>query len=175
MSEPTLCPWCHTEIIWDEEIGPEAFCPHCDNELSDYRTLHIAGEAEESADAPGEEELSLIEEQIAAEGLDDERYEAYEEQVRRYLEQQDERIACIHCGEEMICTGTHTVKKDDFDPKMPRKPQKAPKSSATLRLLGQPFLSPPFTVDVYICPACFQMKWMLSEEDRMKLIDQHQN
>ena len=39
--EPTVCPWCHTEIVWDEELGPEEECPYCHNELKGYRTLNI--------------------------------------------------------------------------------------------------------------------------------------
>lgn len=43
-----VCPWCHSEIVWDEEIGPEEHCPHCSNELSGYRTLQVGIEQEES-------------------------------------------------------------------------------------------------------------------------------
>lgn len=32
--ETTVCPWCQTEIVWDEELGPEEECPYCDNPLS---------------------------------------------------------------------------------------------------------------------------------------------
>lgn len=32
--ETTVCPWCQTEIVWDEEIGPEEECPHCNNPLT---------------------------------------------------------------------------------------------------------------------------------------------
>lgn len=39
--ETTVCPWCQTEIVWDEELGPEEECPYCHNELKGYRTLNI--------------------------------------------------------------------------------------------------------------------------------------
>jgi hypothetical protein len=26
--DEVICPWCHTEIVWDPEIGPEEECPH---------------------------------------------------------------------------------------------------------------------------------------------------
>lgn len=32
--ETTVCPWCQTEIVWDEELGPEEECPYCSNPLS---------------------------------------------------------------------------------------------------------------------------------------------
>ncbi|MCM3783315.1 hypothetical protein M3231_10045 [Neobacillus mesonae] len=31
--ETTVCPWCQTEIVWDEELGPEEECPYCHNPL----------------------------------------------------------------------------------------------------------------------------------------------
>ena len=54
--EPTVCPWCQSEIVWDEEIGPEDTCPHCANELKGYRTLNIALDDEETQDDPEEYE-----------------------------------------------------------------------------------------------------------------------
>lgn len=41
MDRSTVCPWCQTEIVWDEELGPENVCPYCENELGDYRTVSI--------------------------------------------------------------------------------------------------------------------------------------
>ena len=59
----TVCPWCESDIIWDPEIGPEKFCPHCDNEISGYRTLEIdaqfAEEEEEESDEVGRQLLEL--------------------------------------------------------------------------------------------------------------------
>ncbi|RRJ64462.1 hypothetical protein EHV15_17185 [Paenibacillus oralis] len=45
--ETTICPWCQTEIVWDEELGPEDECPHCHNELKGYRTVSITLGSEE--------------------------------------------------------------------------------------------------------------------------------
>lgn len=47
MEEHVICPWCLTEIVWDEEIGPEKHCPHCDNELSAYRTVELGYDEDE--------------------------------------------------------------------------------------------------------------------------------
>ncbi|WP_308737499.1 hypothetical protein [Paenibacillus sp. AR247] len=55
--ETTVCPWCQTEIVWDEELGPEDECPYCHNELKGYRTLSIQlGADEEEADVDEEHE-----------------------------------------------------------------------------------------------------------------------
>ena len=40
-NEEVVCPWCQTEIVWDPEIGPEDECPHCFNELNDYRSIDL--------------------------------------------------------------------------------------------------------------------------------------
>ncbi len=40
-NEEIVCPWCQTEIVWDPEIGPEDECPHCFNELNDYRSIDL--------------------------------------------------------------------------------------------------------------------------------------
>lgn len=53
MSDRQICPWCQTEIVWDEEIGPEETCPYCLNELGEYRTLQIELNREED-DSSGE-------------------------------------------------------------------------------------------------------------------------
>lgn len=52
--ETTICPWCHTEIVWDEELGPEEECPYCHNELKGYRTLNINIGDEENDEAEDE-------------------------------------------------------------------------------------------------------------------------
>src|SRR6185437_10317869 len=48
--EATVCPWCHTEIVWDEEIGPEKECPYCHNELDGYRTISVHLDEDEGAE-----------------------------------------------------------------------------------------------------------------------------
>lgn len=40
-NERMICPWCSTEIVWDPECGAEDHCPHCEMELTDYRSLHV--------------------------------------------------------------------------------------------------------------------------------------
>jgi len=59
--ETQVCPWCQTEIVWDPEIGPEEVCPHCLNELGDYRSVSLKVEeldpdADDEADEEDEED-----------------------------------------------------------------------------------------------------------------------
>ncbi|EXX88342.1 hypothetical protein CH50_03625, partial [Paenibacillus darwinianus] len=49
MEEHTVCPWCDTEIVWDEELGPEEYCPHCENDLKAYRTVSFSIDEEAGA------------------------------------------------------------------------------------------------------------------------------
>ena len=51
-----MCPWCATEIIWDEELGPEPNCPHCENELGGYRTLSLGDNEEPVVQKPAARE-----------------------------------------------------------------------------------------------------------------------
>ncbi|SFS43185.1 hypothetical protein [Paenibacillus sp. 453mf] len=39
--ETTVCPWCQTEIVWDEELGPEEECPYCNNPLPLEGTVEV--------------------------------------------------------------------------------------------------------------------------------------
>ncbi|UPK45672.1 MULTISPECIES: hypothetical protein [Paenibacillus] len=180
--EPTVCPWCHTEIVWDEELGPEEECPYCHNELKGYRTLNINigdeenGEAEEDiydmddveddeqttdlANLWGDEvELKLPElrtlTKYADEGND---LIQYEEGVEKQLDLQEEVPECPHCREFMILTGTQKATKDTFNPV-------ANAVSGTDSLLDAPF-----SVQMYVCSGCFQVQYSLSEDDRLRLI-----
>lgn len=92
--EPTVCPWCQSEIVWDEELGPEEHCPHCANELKGYRTLNI--------DLNDDEEYT--------EHSDEEAYEASEEEEQELHSMwgsDTESLAALRTvdkyGESMIC------------------------------------------------------------------------
>ncbi|KKO52936.1 hypothetical protein [Paenibacillus sp. DMB20] len=177
--EPTVCPWCQTEIVWDEEIGPEENCPHCDNELKGYRTLNIElegenGELDNEEHAPEEDDeyesgdilnkpfwgigdgtVPAI--RVLDKYGDDHDLMAYEESVESVLDDQDETPECFHCREYMMLAGTQKVSGEAFEPALPAS-------------LQAPLLKPPFHLNVYICSGCFQVQYTLSEDDRLRLI-----
>ncbi|WP_440118061.1 hypothetical protein [Paenibacillus sp. QZ-Y1] len=180
--EATVCPWCQTEIVWDEELGPEEECPYCHNELKGYRTLNINVGDEENDDAEediydmddvvndqqttdlsalwGDEvELKLPElrtlTKYADEGND---LIQYEEGVQKQLDLQEEVPECPQCREFMILAGTQATTQDTFSPVA-----NAASGSGAL-------LSPPFHVLTYVCSGCFQVQYSLAEDDRLRLI-----
>ncbi|GIO52185.1 hypothetical protein [Paenibacillus cineris] len=182
--ETTVCPWCQTEIVWDEELGPEDECPYCHNELKGYRTLSIQLGADE-------EETDVDEEHEGIEGTDWElpedddkavpfwnqedmqqlppsirtldKYEDshdlmnYEETVEQILDEQEEVPECPKCRDYMVLAGTHQV-GEQFKP-------------AAFGVLQGPVLTPPFQVQMYICTGCFHVEYNLAEEDRLRMVD----
>ncbi|SCY90376.1 hypothetical protein SAMN05720606_111259 [Paenibacillus polysaccharolyticus] len=182
MMETTVCPWCQTEIVWDEELGPEEECPYCHNELKGYRTLNINIGDEENDDSEEEfdmKDISNDKEQIsdltslwgdevelklpelrtlnkyADEGND---LIQYEQGVEKQLDQQEEVPECPNCREFMILAGTQTASQDTFTP------------VANAASGKGVVLSSPFTVLTYVCSGCFQVQYSLSEDDRLRLI-----
>lgn len=127
-----ICPWCQTDIIWDEEIGPESVCPHCENELKDYRSLTL--------DLTEPEDLANLENKIEA-----------------YRESMEQAWQCLQCHGEMIMTGEQLVSRQMFSPWIPES-------------ANGPFLAAPFKVEVHVCPDCLELRYRLSEEDRLKLL-----
>lgn len=180
--ETTICPWCQTEIVWDEELGPEEECPYCHNELKGYRTLNINIGDEENDEAEddiydmddvkdeeqttdltdlwGDEvELKLPElrtlTKYADEGND---LIQYEQGVQKQLDHQEEVPECPNCREFMILAGTKSSTQENFMPVA-----NAASGEGSL-------LSTPFKVLTYVCSGCFQVQYSLSEEDRLRLI-----
>ncbi|WP_054955941.1 hypothetical protein [Paenibacillus dakarensis] len=179
--EPTICPWCQTEIVWDEEIGPEENCPHCDNELKGYRSISVTlDDSEEEghqeimkqpyndddfehgdilnkpfwgSDEGTVPEIRTLEKYGEAHDL-----MAYEESVEKVLDHQDETPECFHCREYMMLAGTQRVDGEGFNP-------------AALPFLKRPLLAPPFDLNVYICSGCFHIQYSLAEDDRLRLIE----
>jgi ribosomal protein L37AE/L43A len=171
--ETTVCPWCHTEIVWDEEFGPEENCPHCNNELNGYRTVTVG------IDGIEEEEEKVVEEPkqevINDDDLwgdvdkdsvvpiyntlnqfgDDYDLNKYEERVSGILAIQEEAPECTQCHELTILAGKQLV--SNFEPSAP----------ATL---GGPVLTSPFSLNVYVCPSCFHVQHSLAQEDRIQLV-----
>ncbi|SEN78121.1 hypothetical protein [Paenibacillus sp. OV219] len=172
-----ICPWCHTEIVWDEEIGPERNCPHCENELSGYRTLQIGMELEDeetdTVDSNEQEDDTDWEEEYEDEGEGEGSHShshdlselrpynrdqlALEETMNRILDDQLEAPECPSCREFMIEAGTQTVKEKRFTPKV---------SAA----LGEPILEAPFELVLYVCPSCFHTQNRLSVKGQERLV-----
>ncbi|EFM11632.1 conserved hypothetical protein [Paenibacillus curdlanolyticus YK9] len=169
-----VCPWCHSEIVWDEEIGPEEHCPHCSNELSGYRTLQVGIEQEES-EVYGEEASEQHQHQHEEEeddwASDDTKKQAMsgdgyrhagrvnfaiEESVQRVLDDQLEMPECPSCRSYMIELGVHNVTRDFFKPAVPF-------------AIGKPLMEPPFETVMFVCPACFETSTKLSLESRQRL------
>ncbi|GGA38226.1 hypothetical protein [Paenibacillus physcomitrellae] len=171
--ETTVCPWCQTEIVWDEEIGPEEECPHCHNELKGYRTLNVTlSDDEEELQEELEEESynsdsSWMDEEESSsprtQGLtrlpsldgNDTDLLAYESAIGKILETQDQMPECPHCREYMILTGKNMVKADGY-------------SSVTPAGLKHPLLEAPIRMNVYVCPSCFHVSSFLTDEDRIR-------
>ncbi|MFS0723313.1 hypothetical protein [Paenibacillus sp. 1P07SE] len=173
MEETVVCPWCDTEIIWDDELGPEEYCPHCENELKGYRTLQLG--AEEEAD-----ELSLTDDLLPEleegdEAMDEDVSDsgeasgfrrtnrtllAFQASVERLLEQQEEVPECPSCREYMMETGRQTVQESSgYEP-------------ATVPGTELPLLAKPYVAVEYVCPTCFQLQQRVSLADRERLIRQ---
>lgn len=168
--ETTVCPWCQTEIVWDEELGPEEECPYCHNELKGYRTLNIAlgstEEYEEEEDETSDTDFGLWEEDseghlnairrleaFAANGGD---LLAYESGVEKILDGQEEVPECPHCREYMMFAGTEEMGAT-FTPIQPEGLKKTP-------------LQQKAKLNVFVCTACFHVGKFLSEDDRNELI-----
>jgi Zn finger protein HypA/HybF involved in hydrogenase expression len=84
-----VCPWCQSEIVWDEQIGPEENCPHCFNELGDYRSINL--------DKNDKDDM-----------ID------YEEAVEQYLDVQEDTVQCAQCREYMVFSGVQRVEAAHF-------------------------------------------------------------
>lgn len=171
--ETTVCPWCHTEIVWDEEFGPEENCPHCNNELNGYRTVTVGidgieEEEEEVVDEPKQEVINdddlwgdVDKDSVVPiyntlnQFGDDYDLNKYEERVSGILAIQEEAPECTQCHELTILAGKQLV--SNFEPSAP----------ATL---GGPVLTSPFSLNMYVCPSCFHVQHSLAHEDRIQLV-----
>ncbi len=172
MEEPTICPWCDTEIVWDEELGPEAFCPHCDNELDGYRTISFSvdndAEEEEAVredDDGDDSDDSDLDEASGLDLLDPDGYRhtnpgmlALEEKMEAILDLQAEVPECPVCREYMLEIGKQTVSSEGWQP-------------TVHEALGGPLLQAPFRMVWYVCPSCNHMQNRLSAADRETLFD----
>ncbi|MBW4837926.1 MAG: hypothetical protein KZY74_00905 [Paenibacillaceae bacterium] len=183
--ETTICPWCQTEIVWDEELGPEEECPHCHNELKGYRTINISlGRDEEFEDEEndhpfqdrkhrhdeddedgesyweeeGEAHLGAVRriEAFTASGGD---WLKYETGVEKLLDGQDEVPECPHCREYMVYAGKQKLISPDggFEAAIPAGSDR-------------PLLPEEAELNVYVCSACFHVSRFLNEPARIAMI-----
>lgn len=167
--EKMVCPWCQTEIVWDEEIGPEEQCPHCLNELGDYRSVPIGSvELDEIKDADehvepalgigglDEEELSDGELKELTAGLEagmsGDLYE-YEQRIKTLQEEQEDIEECPSCHEVMLQAGTTVL--DQVEP---------------AAAFAGAFKDGALKVNILMCPTCFRMHWRLAAEQRLSII-----
>lgn len=173
MSEEVICPWCLTEIVWDPEFGPESHCPHCDNELNNYRTIELGGASQEEDEAE-ETIVSDWDDYEDEEEGDDPKHkhwlaqgEGYrnsdraglvlEDTLQRITDEQDEVPECPACREFMLEAGTQTIEAGQF-------------KAAEPRVIGGPVLPAPFKVTWYVCPSCFHASSLLSSAYREPLL-----
>jgi hypothetical protein len=160
---PIMCPWCQTEIVWDEELGPEKHCPHCENELSGYRTISLNAVGDDKDD---DEDQDLVEED-ETDDLDreegagfrrmDPRLMVIEEKVERILDGQEEVPECPSCREYMVETGRQQVGGSGFEPVVHEE-------------IGKALIDNPFHLVWFVCPSCFQMQNRLSAADRDEML-----
>ncbi|MFH5185932.1 hypothetical protein ACHHV8_26640 [Paenibacillus sp. TAB 01] len=149
-----LCPWCQTEIVWDPEIGPEDTCPHCFNELGQYRSIQL--QVRPTGEEVTYEELDDYEEDYE-EDEDFDVMDDYEEGVQRVLDTQEEAPECSACQSLMLLAG-HQKALPGFEPNAPKP-------------LKKPLLKTDYAVKVYVCPSCYKVEQVLSEQDRSGLIE----
>ncbi|MCQ6559623.1 hypothetical protein [Paenibacillus mendelii] len=170
MDDQIICPWCQTEIVWDEEIGPERYCPHCENELSGYRTMQIGIDSDDEDQEDPEDEPEDDEDETS-EWESGNRYNdagssfltrsrehlALEETVERILDQQGEVPECPSCREYMLEVGLETVADSNFRSTEPAG-------------LNTSLLAAPFQIVRYVCPSCFTVMGKLAKADQERFV-----
>lgn len=166
MGNSEICTWCDTEIVWDPELGRESTCPHCYNELEEYRSIKIEVDSSEPVTEEGELNLDfshINEEALNMDELiigEDEAQDVihYEQALEHINEHTDkETLECVQCEGPMVYVGNQTMGKGGFE-------------SITLTGTQEDLLSKSYSVDVHICPDCFEVRYILSDEDRIEFM-----
>lgn len=162
-----VCQWCLSEIIWDEEIGPETHCPHCDNELGGYRSVKIGlgdDSASRTEEPEDEEDWPDDEEELSERYNEDEGFRggnrsmlAAEGVIQRIIDEQLEAPECPACREYMMEAGVQTIDVG-FRPT---------ESTA----IGIPVVPNPFRIVWYVCPSCYHTASFLSQNDREEMLN----
>jgi len=158
MELQTTCPWCESDIIWDEEIGPEKHCPHCENEISGYRTLELDLDDEETDEEHADQDESDWDDDDRG-ILRTTREIAVNSSLQTILNEQFEMPECTSCREYMVEAGVQVVGENgQFEPKV------SPVS-------GLPLVKETFKVIWYVCPSCYRTDSYLDLLDRKQLLD----
>src|SRR5690606_22662013 len=97
MAQTQVCPWCQTEIVWDEQLGPETNCPHCYNELTEYRTVNVKRDS-----------AIVFDEQPT------DSWSRYTRAAEQYLDAQEDVPECPQCQEYMVLAGEQVVSEASF-------------------------------------------------------------
>ncbi|MCR8657927.1 hypothetical protein [Paenibacillus endoradicis] len=159
MELQTTCPWCETDIIWDEEIGPEKNCPHCENELSGYRTLEVDLDDEEDIDDERSDQDDVEWDDDDRGILRTTREIAANSSLQSILNEQFEMPECINCRSYMVEAGLQVVGENgQFEAKV------SPVN-------GMPLVNETFKVIWYVCPSCYRTDSYLDLRDRKQLLD----
>lgn len=195
MEEHLICPWCLTEIVWDEEIGPESHCPHCDNELSAYRTIEL-GYDEDEVEADEHERavqaLKINDTHRAAKQNDsDSDQEEWDEDEqendsddpghKRWLQEDDGYRSADTARFAVEETVQRVLDDQDEVPECPvcrsymieAGVQLVGEQQFEARIapsLGGPVLTTPFKLALYVCPACYHTSTLLSQSDREQML-----
>lgn len=153
-----VCPWCQTEIVWDPEIGPEETCPHCFNELGEYRSIRLEiGKSGQKDGRDEDYEEEEDEEDYFDEDLETDSLDAYEEGAQRVLDTQEEAPECPSCRSFMLLAGTQSAA-----------PSFVPFVHETVK---EPIVKADYSAQVYVCPSCFRVETILSEKDRLSMME----
>lgn len=146
MSDVEICEWCHTEIVWDPEFGKEEMCPHCLNMLRDYRKLEIPVEVrEDQVIDENESDDDFVFEEAPQSKAD------FEQTLQSYGESQTGGADCGFCGEITVKIGKQMIPEKQFIPYLPDG-------------LNKPLLKAPFDLDVFLCPSCKQVQFILPDK-----------
>ncbi|MCR8843818.1 hypothetical protein NQ117_08970 [Paenibacillus sp. SC116] len=161
-----VCPWCDTEIVWDEVLGPEEECPHCLNELNAYRSLSVDLEIDEDdkklrrMEAEENGTASTDNKGWSNFGWDEDNMQwgspdklKLQESADKLIHHQVDVPECSHCREYMLLAGQETVSGSSFEPHVHEG-------------MHQPLLTAPFKLDVYVCTSCFHVQRMLNHTGR---------
>jgi hypothetical protein len=174
-----ICPWCDHEIVWDPDIGAEANCPNCDNELAGYRSINVSlldGEEDHDEDShPTEAGKSIDPKRHATvtnlfaepspastssdDSWDDNDSEELPERVvylanaLKITDQQIEAPECLACYQFMVFAGVEHIEATHL-------------TREHSPLTGKPLLPSNADLDTYVCPNCFKVEKYLSKATR---------
>lgn len=156
----TVCPWCESDIIWDEELGPEKYCPHCDNEISGYRTIEIDGDyADEEDDEEYSDDSEVGEWEEETSILRSTREIAANSRIQSLLDEQFEMPECTNCREYMLEVGEQALsEQNQFVP-------------ITVKQTGKLLVPKTMKVTWYVCPSCYRTDSYISVHDRKHMLD----